>query len=68
MDRVRFVHGSHDLATSKQLRDIRARAWSYVFECWQKKQNAADETSTGGENDARRINNACTAESNYTGS
>jgi hypothetical protein len=51
-----------DSLTPEQARDARVRAWSYVFECWQKKQNAADETRTGGENDARRIKNACTAE------
>jgi hypothetical protein len=27
--------------TSEQARDARARAWSFVFQCWQKKQKAA---------------------------
>ena len=35
--------------TPDQARDIRARAWAFVFECHSAKKNAADVTSTGGE-------------------
>jgi hypothetical protein len=31
--------------TSEQARDARARAWSFVFQCWQEKQKAACEES-----------------------
>jgi hypothetical protein len=34
--------------TSEQARDARARAWAYVFQCWQEKQDAAGMTSTNG--------------------
>jgi hypothetical protein len=29
----------------EQARDIRARAWAFVFQCWQEKQMAAEPTA-----------------------
>jgi hypothetical protein len=34
---IQFASG----ITPEQARDARARAWSFIFECWQKKQKAA---------------------------
>jgi hypothetical protein len=36
--------------TPEQARDARARAWSFVFQCWQEKQKAA----FGSRRDARK--------------
>src|SRR5215212_3250925 len=38
----------------EQARDVRARAWNYVFQCWQEKQKAAGVSSTNGGDDAER--------------
>ncbi len=46
MDRVRLI--SHPHSAGDQARDARARAWAYVFQCWQEKQNAAGAASTNG--------------------
>jgi len=40
--------------TLEQARDARARAWAYVFQCWQGKQSAAGVTSTNGDDPERR--------------
>ena len=39
-DARRFQH-LYPGATLKQARDARARAWAFVFCCWQEKQKAA---------------------------
>jgi hypothetical protein len=41
-----FVHHQHCDISIEHARDARARAWVYVFQCWQDKQNAAGMTST----------------------
>jgi hypothetical protein len=33
--------GARTTLTPEQARDIRARAWAFVFQCWQEKQKAA---------------------------
>jgi hypothetical protein len=40
--------------TPRQAGDARARAWAYVFQCWQGKQSAAGVTSTNGDDPERR--------------
>ena len=47
MDSPRLDHPHRDIAAGEVL-DARARAWAYVFQCWQGKQSAADMTSTNG--------------------
>jgi hypothetical protein len=34
--------------------DVRARAWAFVFRCWQEKQNAAGVTGTNGDDAKER--------------
>jgi hypothetical protein len=46
MNNIRIA--SHPDAIPDQARDIRARAWSYVFDCYAKK-NAAGVSSTNGD-------------------
>jgi len=48
----------------ERARDVRARAWLYVFQCWQNKQIAA---RPGGPDDAEEIENDRTATRKYTG-
>ena len=51
---------SHALlvVTPEQARDIRARAWSFAFRCWQEKKEA---TRPGGPDDVRKDRDAHTA-------
>jgi hypothetical protein len=39
-------HPSPADVTSEQASDARARAWAFVFRCWQEKQKAAKRTPT----------------------
>ena len=48
---------------SQQARDVRARAWAFVFESWRAKQEAA---CPGGPDDAEDLENDRTASENYT--
>jgi hypothetical protein len=42
-DAARIIcHPSPAGVTSEQARDTRARAWGFVFECWQQKEMAAE--------------------------
>jgi len=48
--------------TPEQARDARARAWAYVFRCWQEKQKAAEPApEPDGRNDVRKGQDAHTA-------
>jgi len=38
VDSTYSVQRSHDPVTAGQARDTRARAWAFVFQCWQEKQ------------------------------
>ena len=40
-DGVRLVQRLYPGVTPEQTRDARARAWAFVFQCWQEKQKAA---------------------------
>ncbi len=41
-------HVAHEGAVTQQARDLRARAWAFVFQCYAKKK-AAGATSTNGD-------------------
>jgi hypothetical protein len=47
-------------------RDARARAWAFVFQCWQEKQNAAGVSSTNGDDAEERSRNDYSASKKYT--
>ena len=47
-----LLHPAPKPFTREQVRDARARAWAYVFECWQKKQTTVEPTL---ESDAARM-------------
>jgi hypothetical protein len=37
MDSIRVVHRPNPVISPEQARNARARAWAFVFDCWQKK-------------------------------
>jgi hypothetical protein len=39
-DGVRLTQRPHAGITPEQTRSVRARAWAFVFQCWQEKQKA----------------------------
>jgi hypothetical protein len=41
VDSTRSVQRSHDTVTAGQVRDARARAWAFVFDCYRKKEEAS---------------------------
>ena len=47
MDSPRLDRPHRGIA-AREVLEARARAWAYVFQCWQGKQSAADMTSTNG--------------------
>ena len=51
MDDIRIARRSHPNITPEQACDARARAWSYIFACYEKHKAAR---SSGGEEQARR--------------
>jgi hypothetical protein len=55
-DLPRIVHCSLPGLTPDQARIVRARCWDFVFQCWQKKQKAAE--ISGGENGRKEINDS----------
>ena len=52
MDSARVGSGPHPSITPEQARDIRARAWSFAFRCWQEKKEA---TGAVGPDNAKEI-------------
>ncbi len=40
MDSARVVHKPAPGIAAEQARDTRARAWAFVFRCWEEKQRA----------------------------
>ena len=48
--------------TSEHYRDVRARAWAFVFDCYRKKEA----TRPGGPNDAKESEVGCAATQQYT--
>jgi hypothetical protein len=48
MDSPRLDRPHRGIA-AREVLDARARAWAYVFQCWQEKQDAAGVTSTNGD-------------------
>ena len=56
MTSARIVHTSPSI-TPEQARDARARAWAFVFQCWQAKKGAhpgaPDDAKEGSRDDSR---------------
>ena len=53
--------------TPSQVRDTRAHAWAFVFQCWQEKQKAAGRLpSPDGQDDTEGSTNDRTANDEYT--
>jgi hypothetical protein len=46
------LHQDPDIST-EQVRDARARAWAFVFRCYQSKENPAAGPSERGDNDGK---------------
>jgi len=46
MGSARAVHRPHPGISPEQARDARARAWRFVFQCWQESQMAAKRAPT----------------------
>jgi hypothetical protein len=46
MGSARAVHRPHPGISPEQARDARARAWHFVFQCWQESQMAAKRAPT----------------------
>jgi hypothetical protein len=44
VDSARASYRPYSGITPKQARDVRARAWAFVFQCWQAKQMATEPT------------------------
>jgi len=51
MSKERVVHVPHDDVAPEQARSLRARAWRFVFDCWEQKKAAGE---VGGEEHARK--------------
>jgi hypothetical protein len=47
--------------TPDQARDVRARCWDFVFQCWQEKQIAAEPAPEPDGYDDAKESNGCTA-------
>jgi hypothetical protein len=52
---LRIVYRSGLDATPEQARDARARAWAFVFQCWQEKKMAAERSLPDGRDDAAMV-------------
>jgi hypothetical protein len=61
MSSARFANTTDRTATSEQLRDVRARAWSYVFACHAKKEAAPESRPDDAE---RNLNDSASNHSN----
>jgi hypothetical protein len=62
MDNACVTHHPHSGITAEQARDIRARAWRFVFDCYERKKAARP----GGPDDAKESKNDRTATKDYT--
>jgi len=51
MSKERVVHVPHDDVAPEPARSLRARAWRFVFDCWEQKKAAGE---VGGEEHARK--------------
>ena len=51
MDDIRIARRFHPNITPEQACDTRARAWRFVFDCWEQKKAAG---KVGGEEHARK--------------
>jgi hypothetical protein len=52
VDSTRSVQRSHDTVTAGQVRDARARAWTYVFQCFYRR-NGKETVEPAPEPDTR---------------
>jgi hypothetical protein len=67
-DAPRIVLRPNPSITTEQVRDARARAWAYVFRCWQEKQKAVEPApEPDSRNDVRKGQDAHTTNRNNTG-
>lgn len=41
--------------SEEEARDVRARAWTFVFQCWQEKKKAAAHAPSNGPDDGTKI-------------
>jgi hypothetical protein len=62
MSSARMTTTPRPSISPQQDRDIRARAWAFVFECYHKKEA----TRPGGPNDAKESEVGCAARKQYT--
>ena len=51
MSKEHVVRVPHEGVTPEQARSLRARAWRFVFDCWEQKKAAGE---VGGEEHARK--------------
>jgi len=51
MSKERVVRVPHEGVAPEQARSLRARAWRFVFDCWEQKKAAGE---VGGEEHARK--------------
>jgi hypothetical protein len=52
---------SHSGISLEQARDARARAWAFVFQCWQQKEMAAEPAPELDSHDDAKESNGCIA-------
>jgi hypothetical protein len=57
MDSPRMVRSPLSSFSLEQTRDARARAWAFVFECWQAKQMVDEPTQPGDHDDSQSVRN-----------
>jgi hypothetical protein len=57
MDSPRMVRSPLSSFSLEQTRDARARAWAFVFECWQEKQTVAEPTQPDDRDDTSSVRN-----------
>jgi hypothetical protein len=51
----RSVQRSLSIVSSEQTREVRARAWAFVFRCYETKKNPATGPSGRGDSDGTKI-------------
>jgi hypothetical protein len=66
MDSPHFTR-PHPSMTAKEVRDVRARAWAYVFECYSRREGQQGGPSTSRLEDAERRSSEIGATEKYTG-
>jgi len=58
VDSARLADQARPCVTAELARDTRARAWAFVFRCWQEKRKAAEPASKpDGRDDYERLLN-----------